>query len=584
MGTRASAAEPHDGPKPRCDAIDGLASWDTRSMDGRPARDHLGEGWHALERARWQAARAAFETALAAEETPDALDGFGLAIWFLGEVKEGIAARERAFEGYVAEGRCDEAARIGIWVSHQHLIGGRASAARGWLARAERSVEGCGPCVGQGWVAVERARHADSVEECGAHARRAMAIAREAGAADLEVFALSLLGRMEVRAGRKQQGMELLEEAMAAASAGRVRNVHTLAEAYCNLIMACTSAGEWERATEWCEAVDEFARDHGATPLLGACRTVHADVLLASGRWEDAERSLVSALEAHTRIPTMGGPTVATMAELRIRQGRIRDAEALLVGREEHPESLRALAALRIAQDQPSVAAALLERGLLGAEGDTVGTAQLLAPLVDARLACGQIPAADAAAQRLTELAGESGIAVIDARANLALARTALARERADAAAEPARRALAEFSRLGMPFETGEARLALARALVHEAPDLAREEARVALATFRELGAARAMDVAAAVLRELDTGSGGRPRTSGELTAREQEVLELLALGMSNARIGATLCITEKTAGHHVSRILSKLGVRNRTEAAAYAARGEPAAGARPRH
>ena len=42
---------------------------------------------------------------------------------------------------------------------------------------------------------------------------------------------------------------------------------------------------------------------------------------------------------------------------------------------------------------------------------------------------------------------------------------------------------------------------------------------------------------------------------------------------MSNAQIAQTLVITEKTAGHHVSHILSKLGVRNRAEAAAHAAR-----------
>ena len=129
-----------------------------------------------------------------------------------------------------------------------------------------------------------------------------------------------------------------------------------------------------------------------------------------------------------------------------------------------------------------------------------------------------------------------------------------------------------------MPLDIGEARLELARALSPEAPDVAREEARVAFGAFRELGAARALDLAAAVLRDLDSGTGGRPRSHGELTAREREVLDLIALGMSNARIAETLFISEKTASHHVSRILSKLGVRNRAEAAAYAARGESAA------
>ena len=83
------------------------------------------------------------------------------------------------------------------------------------------------------------------------------------------------------------------------------------------------------------------------------------------------------------------------------------------------------------------------------------------------------------------------------------------------------------------------------------------------------------------MLRELGTPAGALPRAAGELTAREQEVLGLLALGMSNAQIATTLVISEKTAGHHVSRILAKLGVRNRAEAAAFAARREGAAAAR---
>ena len=393
-------------------------------MNTNPGNHRTDEGHRALEAARWDEARAAFESVLGDEETPEALDGLGLALWFLGDVSGGVAARERAFDGYAHTGRGDDAARTAVWVSHQHFVAGRASAARGWLARADRAVEGSGPCAGQGWVAVEQARHAETVEERAGHARRAMEIARQTSADDLEVFAVSVLGRAEVSAGRRDDGMRLLEEAMAAASAGRVRNVHTLAEAYCNLIAACTSAGDWERATEWCELVDEFAREHEAAPLYGACRTIHADVMLARGRWEDAERALQSALDVHARyVPQLAAPTVAALAELRVRQGRLAEAEQLLVGREEHPESLRALAHLRLAQGRPQVAAALLERGLLAAEGDTVKTAQLLAQLVDAHLAQGETDSADATAQSLGELADGSGIAVVVASAELAAAR-----------------------------------------------------------------------------------------------------------------------------------------------------------------
>jgi DNA-binding NarL/FixJ family response regulator len=80
------------------------------------------------------------------------------------------------------------------------------------------------------------------------------------------------------------------------------------------------------------------------------------------------------------------------------------------------------------------------------------------------------------------------------------------------------------------------------------------------------------MDAAAASLRDFGAGTAPRARVGGDLTAREREVLSLVARGMTNARIGQTLFISEKTAGHHVSRILAKLGVRNRAEAATHAA------------
>lgn len=91
------------------------------------------------------------------------------------------------------------------------------------------------------------------------------------------------------------------------------------------------------------------------------------------------------------------------------------------------------------------------------------------------------------------------------------------------------------------------------------------DEARTALAVFEKLGAVRFARAARAFLSP--TGAA-RARPLGPLTPREQEVLELVAQGMSNAAIAESLVISEKTAGHHVSHILTKLGVHNRTEAA----------------
>ncbi|MEJ7833127.1 MAG: LuxR C-terminal-related transcriptional regulator [Nocardioides sp.] len=541
------------------------------------ARGELGEGLRALEESRWDTARRRFDAVLAGEESAEALDGLGLALWFLGETANGIASRERAFGLYVADGRCDDAARTAVWVSHQHFVAGRASAARGWLARAERALEGVPVCAGHGWVAVEQARHAPTSPEQITHASRAVEIARSSRAADLEVFAVSLLGRAEMSAGHVERGLSLLEEAMAAATAGRVRNVHTLAEAYCNLIMACTGAGEWERATEWCEVVDEFARTHDAAPLFGTCRSVHADVLVATGHWPEAERALESALDTHARyVPEMGAPSVASLAELRVHQGRLAEAERLLAGREEHPSSLRALALLRTAEGRREAAVSLLERGLEAAVGDVMRTTQQLAALADARLASGDLDGARSVASSLADLASGSGIRLVSARAELAAARVARADGGVEEATKPASRALGAFLALAMPLDAGQARLELAHSLAGRSPESAVEEARAALEIFRELGAPRAMDAAAALLRRLGSSGRGSHHLGGVLTVREQEVLGLIALGRSNAQIAETLVISEKTAGHHVSHILTKLGVRNRTEAAAHAPRPSP--------
>jgi hypothetical protein len=74
-------------------------------------------------------ARRAFASALERVELAEALDGGGLAAWFMGDLDDGLALRERAVARYSREGDCSRAARVALWISRQYLISGRASAA-----------------------------------------------------------------------------------------------------------------------------------------------------------------------------------------------------------------------------------------------------------------------------------------------------------------------------------------------------------------------------------------------------------------------------------------------------------------------
>ena len=159
------------------------------------------------------------------------------------------------------------------------------------------------------------------------------------------------------------------------------------------------------------------------------------------------------------------------------------------------------------------------------------------------------------------------------ATAELAAADVSLARNDGAATAH-LDTALELFTRLGMPLECGRARLGLAR--IHaelDQAELAVEEARRALRGFERLGARPDADAAAALLRDLGVAGRSGPRLGAELTGRELEVLALLGEGRSNGEIAERLVIAPKTAEHHVSRILRKLGLTSRAEAAVHAVR-----------
>jgi DNA-binding NarL/FixJ family response regulator len=265
------------------------------------------------------------------------------------------------------------------------------------------------------------------------------------------------------------------------------------------------------------------------------------------------------------------------LADLRVRQGRFEEAEQLLDGIDVNaePGAARPIAAIHLAKGQITVARDVLERALDQIDPLSTAAVPLLALLVDVHLA-GNLPdEAATAAAALATCAAHHTSHYLMAVAALARGRVCLAAGTGDPQA-CLREALAGFARAQMPMEVAHSRLELANALVTERPEVAMAEARAALDVFDRLQAARHADAAAALLRSLGVRGTTARRRDGLLTKREAEVLDLLGHGLSNPEISDRLYISRKTVEHHVGNVLSKLGLRTRGEAAAYATRSRP--------
>jgi DNA-binding CsgD family transcriptional regulator len=533
--------------------------------------DRVAQGAAALARGDWTAARGYFEASLKAEETPAALEGLSDALFWLEEIRPSIEQRTRACLIYQEGGDTCRAARAALWNAMSYFSAlGNSAAGNGWLQRAERLLEDAGPCAERGWLVQLRGKMMPDAVTAVGHAREALEIARHHGDLDLEVWALSEQGRGLVSLGDVDAGLAMLDEAVAAATAGG-RNLIIVGDACCNMLSACDRAADFARAVQWCEVVDAFARRYNSIPIFHYCRVVYCGVLIATGRWVEAERELQAALRAvDQKYPTEKVHSLSRLALLCVRRGRFEEAGQLLSGLETHGVAAEASAALHLARGQAALAGAVLERRL-DALGDGLPAVPLLRLLVEVRLALGEPEAARAAAERLRAIAERAKQPPIHAQACLCAAR--VERSSSSAAGALFEKACALFEASGMPFDTAVTRLEWAQVLATADRAIAAEDARLAEAVFTNLGARPCADRAAALLRELGAGSRPGPRATGRLTSRERQVLDLVSHGLSNLEIGARLFISPKTVEHHVGRILSKLGLRSRTEAVAWALR-----------
>ena len=554
-----------------------LGAWGNRPIRGLFLVDNaqvgsdelVAVGGAALAEGRWTDARAAFEEALTVDASPDALDGLAEVRYWEGDYAAAIQLREKAYAVLRASGETRRPARLAAY----HLafdyaaVYGNLAAAAGWLERGKRLAALAGDCAETGWVSLACVLATDDLDEKGRHIAAATEIARRFGDTDLEIDALAYAGALLVERGRVEEGMRRLDEAVAAAHAGEVRSHTAVGEIYCKMLLACEMTMDVRRAEQWTQVAASLARRSNVAWASAICRSHYGGILTAAGRWAEAEDELAASERIYAdTYPALRSAAVVRLADLRARQGRLEEAQGLLDGHEHDSFAVRPLARLHLARGDVELAEALLRRNL-DRHGDGVLAAPVLALLAEVEQAAGHNEEARALAARLHDLADAARAPQLHALADFVTGMTS----EEDDGVRHLESALAAFAAAGLTLDEARTRLELARRRSAVGEVVAVAEATAALTVFDRLGAAREADEAAALLRSWGVRGRTGPRDVGILSRRERQVLDLLGLGLSNPEIAARLFISPKTASHHVSNVLAKLGLRNRAQAAAFA-------------
>lgn len=541
------------------------------------------EGQSALERGDWQGARQAFELVLRDGENPEALEGLGLASWWL-DLEDGVFdARERAYRAYLDRGDRAAAARMAVWLAWDTAsFRGEQAVANGWLQRAHRLLEEHPDAPENAWLALRAGIWAlldgGDPEEAEKLAADAVRIGQRVGAVDYEMVGRALHGFARVSGGHVAEGLRELDEVNAAVLAGEMTDRVLIGLACCYLIAACERIRDFDRAAQWCDRLKAFCAKWGLRPLFAVCRTQYASVCMWRGAWDEAERELTAASgELAACRPAMTGEGHVRLGELRRRQGKLDEAMALFERAGSHPLASLGRATVMFDRGDFKAAVELADRHLrrLPAQNRTE-RAVALELLIRAQVEAGRVEDARQLLSELTAIAEAAGTDALRASASLAAGVVDGAVRDAESARRHLEDAVDLFEKSRAPFETGRARIILARVLADLGRvDAAVDEARRAVDDLTPLGAELELARATTMLAALETVSPPAAISieRGGLTSRELEVLQLISRGLNNQAIASRLFISEHTVHRHVANTLTKLNVASRSAAVAYAAR-----------
>jgi DNA-binding NarL/FixJ family response regulator len=545
------------------------------TTSGEPdAATLLARGRASHDERAWHDAR---EALLAAERiTPlgrEDLERLATCAGLSGDHEKMLETQERLHQLHLQDGRPCDAARTAFWIAYRLLPMGEMGRAQGWLARAARALEGVeGDCAERGLLmlpAAHFALRAGDVTKAEEIARAACAIGQRFRDHDLCALARVLLGRSISRQqGRLEEGVAIIDDAMVATSSLELSPVVT-GLVYCSAISAYSQVYALGRAREWTSALARWCETQPQlVPFAGACLVHRAEIMELGGDWGD---SIDEARRAAERDPQTGADAWYQQGEIHRLRGEASAAEeAYEHASRQGREPLPGLALLRLSQGRCDAAAASMRRVVASTTGP-FERARHLPAHVEIMIAARDMEAARSAAGELEQIAASFDTDVLHAMAAQGRAQVLLEEGAAQDAVPLLRRALQVWQRMGAPYLAARVHMVLGRACgaLGDA-DGARLASSAAREVFAQLGAAPDLAALGSAAGPVAAAEAS-PQNPGKLSARELQVLRLVATGRTNRAIAGELFLSEKTVDRHVSNIFGKIGVSSRAAGTAYA-------------